>query len=935
MNPKDTIQKKNHSFISQWMGIIDHPAAAVNAHFEVIAVNRACVALFGLDHSVVEGMPFHQLCGVEQRVCEPLYPDDLSKKDTRPGEEISCVLQGRGCPRVRIRRQGVMMPEGNLVYVLHFHPVTPWEQPESSSGSHAPVVFLELSQSGRLVFGSDVLSDVLSISRSRLQGISLIDLIADHHKSSFDVAWEGVLSGKAVKGSELCLVNNEGEEVPFWLALFPVSLGPDRDLRVRGIAIHLGVQRSLAYALEAAEERFNVLFRESSDPVLILSVKGEILSANHSFERVTGIQSAQLFRGEKNWEDFVYSEDCVPIQKSLNWALQRDGAAIQEFRMRCEDGSYLWFEQSVSTLHDEHHQARGLVTVLRNIHGRKTTEEELRNQAQHIHRRHQRAQSLVVRLKSFFTRIGALPTTFDDYMQGVCDLLSDMYPPFTCVIFIEGKQHGFYCSGDRPDQAVIDLLPAGMCRHVMTNGAPFYSNALHQDPAFNKDPVREAFQCKTYLGAPLRDSRGHIHGTLCILDDQSRVLDSVDVEMMTVAGLHVAARLRAEEQELIRRDLETHLRQAQKMEAVGLLAGGIAHDFNNILGGILGLASFLRSRADKETELFRDLGLIEQSAERAADLTTQLLTFSRHKNIERIPVAVDEVVREVMNLLTRSLPKAVRLDVDLPDTLPRTLGDPGQLHQVLMNLCINASDAMPEGGVLSLQVHHRHLTGRERSLLQELDSDECICIQVRDNGQGIPPDVLEHVFEPFFTTKQDRGGSGLGLSVAYGIVKGMGGDIRVESAVSEYTCFRVYLPISMDEAPLQAEPAQISETHGTEHILVVDDEAIVGEMVRRVLTERGYNVHVCTSGEQAVEFVKAEHVDMVLLDMVMPGMDGEATFEALRKIRQDIRVLLTSGYSDEARYERMKKDGVAGMVFKPYRSQDLLQRIRSVLNVSG
>ena len=367
-----------------------------------------------------------------------------------------------------------------------------------------------------------------------------------------------------------------------------------------------------------------------------------------------------------------------------------------------------------------------------------------------------------------------------------------------------------------------------------------------------------------------------------------------------------------------------------------MLAGGVAHDFNNILSGILGFSSYLRSQSEPGTSLHRDLGLIELSAERASDLTRQLLAFARRKHFPKSPVPLNRIVEETLLILRRTLDKNIQIEVDCAAELPDVLGDAGQLSQVVMNLCLNAAEAMAEnGGTLTVRTRSGPMEERERSVLAQRGKEpaDVVWLTVQDTGVGMSAEVRDHIFDPFFTTKSKQGGTGLGLSIVYGIVTNHGGDVRVLSNPGEGTLFETFLPASTGESTDLPE-VTTGDLRGTETVLVVDDELIVRQMVTEVLSGYGYQVVGAPSGTEAVEMYPElkGRIDVVLLDMVMPGLSGEETFVELRRLDPALRVLLTSGYAQEDVTDRLIGQGAAGMVYKPYKSETLLAHIRRALN---
>ena len=806
-------------------------------------------------------------------------------------------------------------------------------------GFELPALVFELNAEGRLVYGSEQLGQVLEGEGGDLEGQPFQWALAKDQRPAFDALWSKVRAGETVRDAEFRLRPVQGLSRPVWISLFPLRDPPG----ARGIMGDLSGQKDLAYALEAAEERFSVLFRESSDPIFILSMEGEILLVNPSFEQLTGVRSDELFSGKKGWEDFVLAEDVAALRRALRECArsQQDGTA--EYRLRTAGGGTAWFEQSHSILHDEYNRPRGIMAVARNIHRHKQHEVELREQAEGLQRRHDRAQELIARLKHFFTQTGVLAAERENFLRGVCDVLYEMYKPVLVTLSLaEGES--FYRV--RPDvlEAVgdkaIESLRCGVCGQIADSGMPFYTNTLQDKPPAGCGARLKGVALKVCLGAPLRDATGRIRGSLVLLDDQVRAFDNLDVELVTVAALQAAARLRAEEQDQLQEELEEHLRQAQKMEAVGMLAGGIAHDFNNILSSILGFTSYLIAKSDPGSTLRRDLGLIEQSAVRAADLTRQLLAFARRRHFAKEPVSFNTVIEDVLGILKRSLPANIAIRTQLASDLPRVMGDPGQINQVIMNLCLNAAEAMSgTGGALSLATEHRPLNEHERTVFAAQAPDtppaeRYVCISVADTGIGIRPEDQARIFDPFYTTKSARGGTGLGLSIVYGIVSNHQGHIHLESAAGKGTIFRLYFPAcdALDEK--RADTGPVPVPGGTETVLVVDDEPLVRQMETEVLKSFGYKVLSVSSGEQAVELVREldGRVNLVLLDLVMPGMDGRQTFDALREIAPNLPVLLTSGFVREEMSDQLLSLGALGIIHKPCKSDALALAVRRALD---
>lgn len=380
-------------------------------------------------------------------------------------------------------------------------------------------------------------------------------------------------------------------------------------------------------------------------------------------------------------------------------------------------------------------------------------------------------------------------------------------------------------------------------------------------------------------------------------------------------------------------DREAHRQLAEKMEAVGLLARGIAHDFNNILSGILGFTSYLKAKAQPGTDLHRDLSLVEQSGVRAAELTNQLFLIARRRHFTKEAIDLNSLIEEALSLILPTLGAGIALRRKLKADLPLVPGDGAHLKMAILNLCMNAADAMSEhGGTLTVSSACRALTPHERGVLDLPPEAAYVCVSITDTGREIDADLLKHVFDPFYLVRSKSGKGNLLLSIVYGIVLNHCGDILVESSAEHGTTFRMYLPIAFHDQKEEGVP--VAELDGTETVLVVDDEAIVCQVVGDILKMHGYKVISTPSGEEALNILRAgkEKADMVLLDLVMPGMGGEEVFHVLQKLDPKLPILLTSITAQESLGERLITQGAKGIVYKPYKSKVLLAAIRKVLD---
>jgi PAS domain S-box-containing protein len=376
--------------------------------------------------------------------------------------------------------------------------------------------------------------------------------------------------------------------------------------------------------------------------------------------------------------------------------------------------------------------------------------------------------------------------------------------------------------------------------------------------------------------------------------------------------------------------LESQLQQAQKMESIGTLAGGIAHDFNNILMGIQGNASLMLLKIDSEHPNYEKIKNIETYVQNGTTLTKQLLGFARRGKYLVKATDLNEIIDKSSSLFARTK-KEIQVNTNLYDSIWTVEVDRGQIEQVLLNLYVNAWQAMLDGGNLYLGTENVIL---DRNYVKhyKVEPGRYVKISITDTGVGIDKDTQERIFEPFFTTKEMGRGTGLGLASVYGIIKSHGGYINVYSELDQGTTFTIYLPASGKEAVEDAEvTGDIIIGSGT--ILLIDDEKMILEVGRELLEEIGYTVLPAMSGQEAIEIFqrKQDVIDMIIMDMIMPGMSGSETFDRLKEINQDVRILLSSGYSVDGQATKILRRGCDGFIQKPFNMNQLAEKIHKIM----
>ena len=477
----------------------------------------------------------------------------------------------------------------------------------------------------------------------------------------------------------------------------------------------------------------------------------------------------------------------------------------------------------------------------------------------------------------------------------------------------------------------LRLFGAGSAREL--EGKPYLDMVHPQD---REESARRLEKMRDQGGtvSPRRHRYVNLRGEVLYVESVGAGLELRGAKVLQIMAVDLTERQRTE-QAMAR--LEEQLRQSQKMEAVGTLAGGIAHDFNNILGAVLGYAELARDLGQEGKENLAELDEIIAAALRARDLVRQILTFSRKVDTLLKPLDLNQEVKRAAAILERTLPKMISPRLALDPELRRINGDANQIEQVLINLASNARDAMPQGGELILETRNVVLEDWQRARgLMGVEPGPYVLLRVSDTGTGMDQSTQSQIFDPFFTTKEVGQGTGLGLSTVYGIVRGHGGYIQCTSLPGQGTTFHIYLPaLQQVEDPWEEAPEESEEIQGgNETVLVVDDEESLRGLARQIMGRAGYDLRWAASGEQALELYQeqGDRVDLVILDLGMPGMGGLKCLERLRRLDPQVKVLVASGYSHQGMVNQVLAAGAAAFVAKPFRKKDLLGMVRQVLD---
>ena len=465
------------------------------------------------------------------------------------------------------------------------------------------------------------------------------------------------------------------------------------------------------------------------------------------------------------------------------------------------------------------------------------------------------------------------------------------------------------------------------CNQAFCQLMQYDRNAVLGMKIFDFDAGESATEIKAHFEKTVSDGSDRFEAL-----SRRRDGEKIQVEISVTYLAEFGGRFYAYVRDLTeRKQFEERLRQRDKMEAIGQLAGGVAHDFNNQLGGISGYAEMLVDQL-KDPEHLRFARHIMNASRRAADLTRQLLAFARKGKYISTSVNLHEIMDEVIAILQRSIDKRIVIEQQLDAQTPVTKGDPTQLQNALLNLALNARDAMPSGGVLRFET--RLVSLDENAFGYENEAGRYVEVVIEDTGSGMSDETRQHLFEPFYTTKQPGQGTGLGLAAVYGTVKHHLGAISVNSELGRGTIFKLYLPLEADALPAPVAEGAVTQAKEGVHLLLVDDEEIIRHVCGDMLKLLGYTVDVCNDGEEALELYRGrwQNIDLVILDMVMPRLSGLDTFIGMRAINPSVRALLATGYSIDGEAQAILKEGVLGFIQKPFCLSELSEQLTLALH---
>jgi two-component system cell cycle sensor histidine kinase/response regulator CckA len=628
------------------------------------------------------------------------------------------------------------------------------------------------------------------------------------------------------------------------------------------------------------EELFRLITENAADLIAVVDMDGNRIFNSLSYQKVLGYSLDELKRSSAFAQ--IHPEDVDRVRQAGEEA-QRTGIALPlEYRVRHKDGTWKVLESTASVIRNSKGEPEKLVIVNRDVTERKRAAEAL-----------ERSES------SFRSVVEDAP--YGIYRASIAGDLILANPALQKMLGYDSRE---------------ELLQANLGTHIYRHASEHqkFIQTVVQEQYFKdvelewrrKDGAPITVRCS---GWPVKDEAGAVTYLEVFAEDVTE-----------------------------RRVLERQLRMAQKMEAVGRLSGGIAHDFNNLLGVIIGYSQVLKRSLGSVSPLFEHAEEIEKASQRAVSLTRQLLAFSRQQVLEPVILNLNTLVSDMEKMLPRLIGEDVTLELNLDPVLEQVKADLGQIEQVIMNLAVNARDAMPDGGKLTIQTANVDLDLAYTHQHPGSRVGQYVMLAVTDTGTGIDPEIQSQIFEPFFTTKERDKGTGLGLATVYGVVKQSGGYITVDSEKGKGACFSVYLPrVGQSVSTTETKAGQPASIRGSETILLVEDAEPLRKLAHMFLRDSGYNVLTAADGNQALEVARSHSgpIHLLLTDVVMPGINGRVLAERLAPRQPGMKVLYMSGYTDSFIAGHGVLEAGTHLLHKPFTQGVLARKVREVLDSTG
>ncbi len=637
--------------------------------------------------------------------------------------------------------------------------------------------------------------------------------------------------------------------------------------------------------LYESEERYRNLVEQMTDGVYRSTEDGRFLDVNPAMVRILGYDSKEELMNV-DIKKKLYFKDSE--RKEIVQSLKISGdQKIETFRLRHKDGHEIWVEDHGRLVCDEQGNILYHEGVMRDITERKEAQERIARLAEFNKNIVSSAPVGIITVNNK-KKVTSANDTFLK-MMGSPGLEETLKIGIKLPIIANENIRSFF-------------------QNAMTKGQSFEIKHLPYTSYWGKELVVDL------KGVPQKTESGLIYGVIIVVND-------------------VTKSVQADED---RKKLEVQLRRAQKLETIGTLAGGIAHDFNNILAPIMGFTELALLKVDEATSLARDLNQVLKGAHRAKELVEQILLFSKQSEKEHQPIALQPLIDEALKLLRPSIPSTVEIIKNISPSCAKVRADATQIHQIIVNLCTNAWQAMEEGGALTIQLEQTKVDPQMSKMHPNLTEGDFVRLSIIDTGAGMDEATMDRIFEPFFTTKAVNKGTGLGLSVVHGIVRNHRGDILVYSEPGKGSAFHIYLPaLQADDDAITQRPQTVMG--GAESVMIVDDEPVIAEMVKTMLENFGYQAHIYKTAMEAVEAFEGQpqQFDLLITDLTMPQMTGLDLADQLHETSPKFPVIIMTGFGDNLTKPTLKRYGIRQVIGKPVIVKELATAVRKVLDKNG
>jgi PAS domain S-box-containing protein len=696
------------------------------------------------------------------------------------------------------------------------------------------------------------------------------------------------------------------------------------DALMRAIRYAVG-RHQVELALRKSEERFQLACRATQDAIWDWDIDTDNLTWNDTYQAVFGHGFPEKDKRMATWSARIHPDERDAVLAGLQAVIRSTETLwTAEFRFLRSDGTYAYALNRGYVVRSDDGVPRRIIGAMIDMSERRQLDR-------------QRAAQLAVTiaLDESVSPGEAMPTI----LRAIGELKEWAFGSLWLVdshqkvLRVDATWHGPSINTEELTAVyrTVSVRPGiGLAGRTWKAGTPLILADIAEDPTFPTAYIAQQAGLRGACAFPIHRGQ-EIMGVLEFYTKEVLRADDEQRQMLSELGAKIS-------QFLHRKDLERQLRQSQKMEALGRMAGGIAHDFNNLLTVINSWSELLLEHASMDEKWQRGLMQIKEAGDKAAGLTRQLLAFTRHQVVEQQVMNLNERVMSIVEMMQRVIGEDIQLAVNLDPQLGQVKADAGQIEQVIMNLVVNARDAMPQGGRLELRTQTIRLKETDAPPHDELQPGSYAVLMVRDSGCGMDAETLAHIFEPFFTTKERGKGTGLGLATVYGIVTQSGGSIAVESEPGSGTTFTIYLPQLADRPPdPQSKSIALPLSRGSETVLLVEDDEMVRGLAQVVLEAQHYTVLAARNAEEAMDLAQdhEQHIDVVITDTVMPGMGGPDLAQRLLQIRPGLRVILTSGYAGRGQEFIQSLGSQAAFLQKPYTPDMLTRKMREILDSSG